>query len=78
MTSSSGMLTNNDLMPRYAVKQSQVCWRISLAESNASLRLYSLKVKSLSIGTKNVATLYKGLPKAEKISRKAGKLSVTF
>ena len=53
MVSSRGMLVKNEVILRLAIKQSQFCWSISLAKSNESLTLYSLEVKSLSIGTEN-------------------------
>ena len=40
--------------------------------------MYSLKVKSLSIGTKNLAILYVGVPVTEGIVRKGEKPSMIF
>ena len=62
MVSSRGMLVNNEVMSRLAIKQSEFCCSISLAKSNESLTLYSLEVKSLSTGTRNLAILYMGVP----------------
>ena len=67
MVSSRGMIVNNEVMSRLAIKQSELCCSISLAKSNESLTLYSLKVKSLSIGTKNLTILYVGVPMTERI-----------
>ena len=57
MISSKGMLVNNEVMSRFAIKQSKFCCSISLAKSNESLTLYSLEVKSLRIRTRNLAIL---------------------
>ena len=57
MVSSKGMLVNNEVMSRLAIKQSEFCCRISLAKSNEFLTLYSLEVKSLSLGKRNLAIL---------------------
>ena len=65
-------------MSGLAIKQSEFCRSISLAKSNESLTLYSLEVKSLSIGTRNLAILYVGIPMTERIAQKAGQQSVTF
>ena len=78
MVSSRGMLVNNEVMSRLAIKQSEFCCSISLAKSNESLALYSLEVKCLSIGTRNLAILYVGAPVAEGIGWKAGQPSITF
>ena len=78
MVSSRGMLVNNEVMSRLAIKQSEFCCSISLAKSNESLTLYSLEVKSLSTGTRNLAILYVGVPMTERIARKAGQPSITF
>ena len=71
------MLVNNEVMSRLAIKQSEFCC-ISLAKSNESLTLYSFEVKSLSIGTRNLAMLYMGVSMAERMGRKAWKPSITF
>ena len=78
MVSSRGMLVNNEVMSRLAIKQSEFCRSIPLAKSNEFLTLHSLKVKSLSIGTRNLAILYVGVPLTERIARKAGQPSITF
>ena len=70
MVSFKGMLVNNKVMSRLAKKQSEFCCSISLTKSNESLTLYSSK--SLSIGTRNLAISYVGVPMAERIGRKAG------
>ena len=67
MVSSRGMIVNNEVISRLAIKQSEFCCSISLAKSNESLTLYSLEVKCLSIGTRNLAILYVGAPVAEGI-----------
>ena len=54
------------------MKQSKFCWSISLAKSNKSLTLYSLEVKSLNIGTRNLTVLYLGDPVAEGVGRNQG------
>ena len=54
------------------MKQSKFCWSISLAKSNKSLTLYSLEVKSLNIGTRNLTILYLGDPVAEGVGRNQG------
>ena len=77
MVSSRGMLVNNELMSRLAIKQSEFCFSISLAKSNESFTMYSLEVKSLSIGTRNLAILYLSVPMAERVGRKAGQPSIT-
>ena len=69
---SRGMLVNNEVMSWLAIKQSEFCCSIYLAKSNESLTLYSFEAKSLSIGTRNLAILYVGVPMAERIGRKAG------
>ena len=66
------MLVNNEFMSRFAMKQSGFYGSISLAKSNKSLTLHSSKVKSLSIGTRNLAILNLGVSMAERIGRKAG------
>ena len=78
MVSSRGMIVNNEVISRLAIKQSEFCCSISLAKSNESSTLYSLEVKSLSIGTRNLAILYVGVSMAERIGRKAGQPSITF
>ena len=78
VVSSRGMLVNNEVMSRLAIKQSEFCCSISLAKSKESLPLYLLEVKSLVIGTRNLAILYMGVPMAEIIGRKAGHPSITF
>ena len=78
MVLSRGMLVKNEVMSRLAIKQSKFCCSISLAKSNESLTLYSLEVKSLSIGGRNLVILYVGVPMAERIDRKVGQLSITF
>ena len=64
MVSSRRMLVNNEVMSRLAIKQSEFCCSISLAKSNESLTLYTLEVKSLSKGTRNLAIMYVGIPMA--------------
>ena len=64
MASSRGMLINNERISWLAIKE--------------SLTLCSLEVKSLCIGTRNLAILYVGVPMTERIGRKAGQLSITF
>ena len=49
------------------MKQSEFYCSISLVKSNESLTLYSLEVKSLSIGTRNLVILYVGAPMTERI-----------
>ena len=66
MVSSRRMLLNNEVISRLAIKQSEFCCSISLAKSNESLTLYSLEVKSLSKGTRNLAIIYVGIPMAER------------
>ena len=78
MVSSRGMLVNNEILLRLPIKQSEFYCSISLAKSSESLTLYSLEVKSLSIGTRNLAILYVVVPMAERIGRKAGQPSITF
>ena len=78
MVSSRGTLVNNEIISRLVIKQSEFCSSISLAKSNESLTLCSLEVKSLSIGTRNLAILYVGVPMAERICQKAGQPSITF
>ena len=78
MVSSRGMLVNNEVMSRLAIKQSEFCCSISLAKSNESLTLYLLEVKSLSIGTRNLVTSYVGVPLTERIGRIAGEPLITF
>ena len=78
MVSSRGMLVNDEIMSRLAIKQSEFCCSIFLAKSNESLTLYSLEVKSLSIGTRNLAILCIGVLMAEGIGQKAGQPSITF
>ena len=78
MVSTRGMFVNNEVMSRLSIKQSEFCCSISLAKSNESLTQYSLEVKSLRIGTRNLAILHVGVPMAERIGRKAGQLSITF
>ena len=79
MVSSRGILVNNEVMSRFVIKQSEFCSSISLAKSDESLTLYSLEIKSVSIGTRNLAILYMGVPMtAERIGRKAGQPSITF
>ena len=78
MVSSRRMLVNNEVVSRLAIKQSEICFSISLAKSKESLTLYSLKVKSLGVGTKNVSILYVGVPMTDRNSRKAGQPSITF
>ena len=78
MVSSRGMLVNNEVVSRLAIKQSEFCCSISLAKSKESLTLYSLKVKSLGIGMKNVSIIYVGVLMSDKIGRKAGQPSITF
>ena len=58
------------------MKQSEFYCSISLVKSNESLTLYSLEVKSLSIGTRNLVILYVGAPMTERIGRKAGQPSI--
>ena len=78
MVSSRGMLVNNEFMSRLTIKQSQFCCSISLAKSNESLTHYSLEVKSLSTGTRNLAILHVGVPMAERVGRKTEQPSITF
>ena len=78
MVSSGGILVNNEVMSRLAIKQSQFCCSISLAKSKGSLTLYSLAVNVLSIGTRNLVSLHISVPMAEVIGRKAGQPSITF
>ena len=78
MVSSRGMFTNNEVMSRLAIKQSELCCSISLAKSNESLKLYLLEVKSLSIATRNLANLHVGIPMNDRIGQKAGQPSITF
>ena len=73
-----GILVNNEVVSRLAIKQSGFCWRISLAKSYKSLILYLLEVKSLSIGTKNLAIISVGVSMVARIGWKVGKPSITF
>ena len=57
MVSSRGMLVNNEVMSRLAIKQSEFCCSISLAKSNESLILYSLKFKSLKYQETKISLL---------------------
>ena len=50
----------------------------SSAIVNESLIVYSLAVRGCSIGTKNFASLYAGVPMADKIGLKDGRPSVTI
>ena len=77
MVSSRGMLVNNEVMSRLAIRQSEFCCSISLVKSNEFLTLYSLEVESLSTETRNLAIFYVGIPMAERIGRKEGQPSKT-
>ena len=57
MVSCRGMLVNNEVMSRLAIKQSEFCCSISLAKSNESLILYSLKFKSLKYQETKISLL---------------------
>ena len=72
MVSSREMLVNNKVMLRIAVKQSEFSWSIFSVKSYEPLTLYSWEAKSVTIGTKNLTTLYVGVPLAKGIRRKAG------
>ena len=78
MVSSRGMFTNNEVMSRLAIKQSELCCSISLAKSNESLKLYLLEAKSLSIATRNLAILHVVIPMKDRIGQKAEQPSITF
>ena len=57
-------------MLRLAIKQSELCWSISLTKLNESLTLYLLENKSLSIRNRNLVILSVGVPTAEITCRK--------
>ena len=60
MVSSRGMIVNNEVISRLAIKQSEFCCSISLAKRNESSTLYSLDVKSLSFRTsKSIPSIIK-------------------
>ena len=67
MVSSRGMFVNNEVMSTLVINQSEFYCSISLAKSNESLTLCLLEVKSLSIGTRNLAILYVGVPRPKTI-----------
>ena len=68
MDSSRGMLENNEvIMSRLVVNKFEFYQRNSLATLKESLTLYLLNVKSLSMGTKNLAILYTDVPIATRI-----------
>ena len=68
MDSSRGMLENNEvIMSRLVVNKSEFYQRNSLSTLKESLTLYLLNVKSLSMGTKNLAILYTDVPIATRI-----------
>ena len=61
-------LENNEvIMSRLVVNKSEFYQRNSLATLKESLTLYLLNVKSLSMGTKNLAILYTDVPIATRV-----------
>ena len=78
MVPSRGMLVKSGLMSKLPVKLLESCSKISVAKLNESLTVYLLVVNDSKRGSKNVASLYLGVCKADKIGLKGGKPSIHF
>ena len=78
MVPSRGMLVKSGLMSKLRVKLLESCSKISVAKLNESLTVYLLVVNDSKRGSKNVASLYLGVCKADKIGLKGGKPSIHF
>ena len=72
MVSSKGILVKRESTSRLAIYSWESCFRISSAKANESLTVNSLDVKGAKMGTKNLASLYAGVPIADKIGRNGG------
>ena len=78
MVPSRGILVKSGLMLKLPVKLLESCSKISVAKLNESLTVYLLVVNDSKRGSKNVASLYLGVCKADKIGLKGGKPSIHF
>ena len=78
MVSSRGMLVNNEIISRLAIKQLKFCWRIPLAKPNESLTLRSLKVKSFKYRNKKLSYLICGCPNGCKNWSKSREVIINF
>ena len=72
------MLVKSDSISKLAITSLESKLWSSSTNVKESLIVYSLVVRDSSTGTKNFASLYVGVPKADKIGVKTGKRSVTI
>ena len=78
MVSSRGMLVKCESIHKLHMKLLESCSTISMSELNESLTVYLLVINGFKIGTKNFASLYEGVCKADIIVLKDGQPSIAL